>query len=350
MSKRAPWLDSALQCHAAGRLADAERICSEALRANSGEADALNILGIIAAYRRRFETAENSIGRAISLIPERGDFHAALGNVFMMQDRPDKMAQCYRRALLLARFRSVPAPFAEIAAHAGSLPHSGAFLSHLSRYRSQCLQDVYLDRWVFEGMRGGVFADIGAHDGITYSNSYFFESVRGWTGICIEPNPDVFARLTANRRCQALQCCVAAEEGIVPFRKLSGHSEMLSGIAANYHPEHRERIERELKEFGGDSLTIDVPARTFPGIAAASGLSVIDYLSIDTEGGELGILRTIPFERLRVHAISVECNFEDERAPMESFLKQRGYDLEIVLGSDLIFVHREWRRSRPSAP
>lgn len=33
--------------------------------------------------------------------------------------------------------------------------------------------------------------DIGAHDGIRFSNSYAF-SVLGWKGICVEAHPDYY--------------------------------------------------------------------------------------------------------------------------------------------------------------
>ena len=36
------------------------------------------------------------------------------------------------------------------------------------------------------------FVDVGAHDGISSSNTGHFEIDLGWDGICIEPNPLVF--------------------------------------------------------------------------------------------------------------------------------------------------------------
>ena len=132
--------------------------------------------------------------------------------------------------------------------------------------------------------RGGTFVDIGAHDGVTYSNSFFFETMRGWRGVAIEPNPDVFAKAAANRKCTVLNCCVSNEAGTVPFLKISGYSEMLSGIVDNYHPEHRQRIEQEIRQFGGSAEVIPVETRTLNDIAAQCGLDEISYLSIDTEG------------------------------------------------------------------
>jgi hypothetical protein len=47
--------------------------------------------------------------------------------------------------------------------------------------------------------RGGMFIDVGAHDGEQFSNTYLLETRLGWGGICIEPNPDSFRELEKNR-------------------------------------------------------------------------------------------------------------------------------------------------------
>ena len=46
--------------------------------------------------------------------------------------------------------------------------------------------------------RNGFYVDIGAFDGIHFSNTYTFEQI-GWRGICVEPNPEIFAICRANR-------------------------------------------------------------------------------------------------------------------------------------------------------
>ena len=49
-------------------------------------------------------------------------------------------------------------------------------MSPLSAYFSQMGEDKYVDTKVFHGKENGVFVDVGAHDGKTFSNTYFFES------------------------------------------------------------------------------------------------------------------------------------------------------------------------------
>ena len=80
---------------------------------------------------------------------------------------------------------------------------------------SQLGQDKIVDEY-FRGKRHGVFVDIGAYDGLTFSNTLMLERERDWTGICIEPLPDIFAELRKNRRCICVQACIGnREEGEV---------------------------------------------------------------------------------------------------------------------------------------
>ena len=334
------WLIAALEEQRAGRFAEAERIYDDALRTNPDQADALHLLGLIAASRGQFEIAEQRIARAIVCKPSRADFHASLGNLYFARQMIEQMTDSYRHALLLAYFSAIPAPFSEIIAHAGSDPRDGSFLADPVRYKSQYLQDVFLDRWVFGGVTGGTFVDIGAHDGVSFSNSHFFETVRGWRGVAIEPNPDAFAQLAVNRKCAALNCGISDAPNRVPFLKISGYSEMLSGIVDNYQPEHRQRIEQEIVQFGGSAQVITIETRTLNDIAQQEVLSEITYLSIDTEGSELSILKSIDFSRIFVHALTVEFNFEPVKTRMVSLMHAQGFEFAQTLGHDLVFLNR----------
>ena len=336
----AAWLDMALKLQRAGQLAEAEKIYAQVLASAPDNAEALHLSGLIAATRGDLDSAGWLLERAVAAMPNQAYLHASRGNLYFARGMIPEMTEAYRQALLRGYFREIPAPFGDIIARVGSASPAAEFPADPRQYNSQYLQDVMLDRWVFGGMTNGTFVDIGAHDGVTYSNSYFFEKVRGWHGVAIEPNPDVFKQLAANRQCTALNCCVSEREGIVPFLKLSGYSEMLSGIVDTYDPEHRRRIEAELRQFGGHAETIEVPARRFDDIARECGLAEITYLSIDTEGSELSILRGIDFSKLFVHALTVEYNFEHAKAGMIAFMTERGFECVQTLGHDLLFLNR----------
>jgi len=53
-------------------------------------------------------------------------------------------------------------------------------------FYSQCGQDKWLIENLFAKKTDGVFVDIGAHDGVTLSNSFYLESL-GWSGVAVEP-------------------------------------------------------------------------------------------------------------------------------------------------------------------
>ena len=56
-------------------------------------------------------------------------------------------------------------------------------------YTSQVEQDKWAIEEIFSFKENGYFIEIGAADGIHFSNTYVLEKELGWQGICIEPFP-----------------------------------------------------------------------------------------------------------------------------------------------------------------
>ncbi len=205
-------------------------------------------------------------------------------------------------------------------------------------------QDGYVNEHYFKNRRGGVFIDIGAHNGMTYSNTYFFEKELGWTGICIEPLPERFAELQVCRSCICIQGCVADTDGVSQLLKVSSpyvNTEMLSGLQDKYDPRHFERMKIEVATYGGSYEYIDVQCYKLNGLLEKNGITHVNFLSIDTEGGEFDILSSIDFSKYKIDVITVEDNYGDSR--FISFLEEKGYTLITRLGMDLLFVHKDFR-------
>ena len=202
------------------------------------------------------------------------------------------------------------------------------------KFYSQYKQDQYVYENCFKDKKNGVFVDIGAHDGITLSNTYFFEQTMRWTGICVEPIPEVYNRLKDNRHCLCVQGCIFDNQESVPFLKISGWAEMLSGIVENYDPQHVKRIQREIELNGGQSEIIYVKCYNLTELLLDNRIQHVDYLSIDTEGGELGILQSIDFSRIDIDVIEVENNYH---GPFQAFLEPLGYRKICDLGPDEIY-------------
>src|SRR5438309_1453970 len=115
-------------------------------------------------------------------------------------------------------------------------------------YYSQCKQDKFVNEHFFKNKKNGFFVDIGAHNGVTYSNTFFFEKELNWTGICIEPIPKIFNELKSNRNCLCVQGCISDFNGISQLLNVSNPIEgtkmlsMLSGLLHKYNHRHINRI------------------------------------------------------------------------------------------------------------
>ena len=202
------------------------------------------------------------------------------------------------------------------------------------RICSQCGQDLFVLE-VFGGMRGGFFLDSGAADGVSVSNTFLLETSFGWKGICVEPNDKFFAALVRNRRCCCLNCCLYDREGDVDFLE---NAKGLGGILDEYHPTHLQYAKRTFglpEDSSGRPATVHKVARTVRSVLReCAAPAVIDYWSLDTEGSELAILKSFPFDEYSFRVLTVEHNRLPVRDQIKRFLESRGYRRIRALGID----------------
>jgi FkbM family methyltransferase len=203
------------------------------------------------------------------------------------------------------------------------------------KFYSQSGQDKYLIENIFQDKKNGIFVDVGAYDGITYSNTYYLEKEKGWSGICIEPNPNVFESLVRNRKLPCLSCGVCNFSGRTDFTLIKGYSEMLSGITKTYNLAHPKRIDWEIDNMGGNKESIQIEVKPLEHIFRENNISYIDYISIDTEGSEEQILKSINFNDVYIDVISVECNYGIDQ--IQEFLFKKGFTFLERIGDDKFF-------------
>ncbi len=219
------------------------------------------------------------------------------------------------------------------------------------RYYSQCDQDKIIHEHYFWKFKSGIFVDIGAHNGITFSNSCFFEKELGWKGICVEPIPEVFTQLTANRKCSCIQGCITNFSGTEKFHRVLSpikHVEMLSGLVKDYNPIHFQRMKHELSLSGGSLECIDVMCYKLNDLLKKNRIAHINLLSIDTEGGEFEILESIDFDKYLVDVITVKDNYNDSR--FIPFLKDEGFQFIRRIKQNLLFVNNQFLPHAKSKP
>ena len=73
---------------------------------------------------------------------------------------------------------------------------------------SQYGQSSFVDEQL-QKIENGFFVECGAADGVSLSNTLFFEQARNWTGLLIEANPDLFqSMLTSGRNAYMMNACL----------------------------------------------------------------------------------------------------------------------------------------------
>jgi FkbM family methyltransferase len=205
--------------------------------------------------------------------------------------------------------------------------------SIMTNYHSQYFQDRFCDKVIFNGKRNGYFIDIGAYDGVTISNSYFFEKHKEWSGICFEPNPTVFLSLVKNRKCECRNVGIGSKEQVLTYLKIIGPGEMLSGFKDFFDSRHIDRIKKETRNDSGSQQQIPIQVVKLDTFLDSPK---IDFLSIDTEGNELEILKSIDFKKVICKVVAVENNYKT--VEIEQYMYGFGYVKLIRLGCDEIFI------------
>ena len=158
----------------------------------------------------------------------------------------------------------------------------------------------------------GVCIDVGATDGIGMSNSYHFEQ-QGWLCICCEANPDMYDSLKINRSA-AIHCAVGAEDKdevqfkIVTLEGQGGNQTAVSSVEIDQrlYDQHLF-LQPSVKVINVPMLTLNTILLKYPHI------DKIDFLSIDTEGTEIDVMKGFDIHKWQPKVVVLENNFDDRK-------------------------------------
>src|SRR4029078_12653078 len=119
------------------------------------------------------------------------------------------------------------------------------------------------------------------------------------------------------------------------FLQLDGGHEMLSGRVGTFDSAHLERIEDATRQSPTAGEVLRVRSFALPALLREHGISRVDFVSLDTEGGELDLLKSLDLAGLGVRAIAIENNYGGP--DIERYLSHAGYRLAAFMGCDEIY-------------
>jgi len=205
------------------------------------------------------------------------------------------------------------------------------------KYFSQYGEDIVYDRVI--GMKQeGFFVDVGCFHPTKYSNTYKLYRF-GWRGINIDLDEVKIKAFNLRRpKDTNVLCAVSEEEGECTLYSAGFYS-----LVQTLDPVTAEKMRK-----AGLTIT-ERKVKTQPLTAIIDNTRFkdrrIDILSIDVEGVEMMVLRSLDFERYKPRLIVVEYHGRTLEELMESelylFLKDKGYHLFNWTGPTLHFQHSE---------
>jgi FkbM family methyltransferase len=197
-------------------------------------------------------------------------------------------------------------------------------------------EDVLLDR-LFKEQQTGFYVDVGAGKPVRGSvTKHFYD--RGWRGINVEPTRSLFALLEDARPGDVnLNVALSSQPGSMEFYEFEERHWALSTLDKRQAERHAET--------GRRYRTLEVPVKTLAEVCEEHVTGGVDFMSIDVEGHELGVIRGGDWRRWRPRCLVVEATEPNTQIPSHSewepLLLEAGYLFGYFDGLNRFYLRSE---------
>lgn len=191
------------------------------------------------------------------------------------------------------------------------------------------------EKYILEavGDAQGIFLDIGAWDGKTFSNTAALVD-RGWSGVLVEPSPSSFntlrERYADNPKLQLVHAAVGEHCGLVEWWDSGG-----DGVSTT--SEKHFRTWDGTAKFNPPYLIGQVTVGCLFDSMQQLYDRKIGVVSIDTEGTSISILKDLLRYHVSAKVIVVEYDLQDKE--IGEFVKTFGFEPTYKSSENLVLVH-----------
>lgn len=187
------------------------------------------------------------------------------------------------------------------------------------------------------GDKKGIFLDVGANDGVTFSNTRALAE-GGWRGVLIEPSPKAFSLLKENikpfKGMYAYQFALGDTNGELRFMDSGSHlgrGDVGLLSTANEQDYNKWKASTQFEEITVKCFRY----KTFMNRLKFLKVDGFDFISIDAEGYDLTILEQIDLRH--TSCVCVEWNgFAERKEEFERLAT--GFKIIYQSGENLIFA------------
>ena len=206
---------------------------------------------------------------------------------------------------------------------------------------SQFGEDKYLLN-LFEKNYKGRYLDVGCFHPTKHSNTFLLFK-NGWNGINIDLNP-LTIELFNYMRPEDININIGVsneeEEKTLYFIDETNTQNTLSENQLIFLKEHHNLKNDEI-------IKKKIHTKRLDKILDDNNVEVIDFMNLDIEGHELEVIKTINFEKIKIHYICVEMiNHNDlsksNSAQIENLLKKNGFELIKKFDFNYIFENKKF--------
>jgi len=189
---------------------------------------------------------------------------------------------------------------------------------------------------LFKKKTNGFFIEAGAFNGEYLSNTLFLETERNWTGLLVEPNKDAYqGLLRKQRKAWSINCCLSIHK--YPEMMKFDAADVFGGVVAEDVKQPKAILKMRNKIPSKIRKSYQLQCLPLFSILLALGNPQVDLMSLDVEGVELSVLKTLPWEKVNIKALLIEVVHSNHKA-VTTLLQSKGYSLYKGLKTDILYV------------